>query len=315
MTSQEIQMARAPNACSACKKQKRRCDKQLPQCSLCLRVGRECDYSDTINSSSANSQAIEHRIAELEALLLQKDQQIAELSSRTPDSIQSYNSAARVVCPESNDVFPAMFFLDHEILKEVRPVIPQPRPPIPEGIYGLMGNIETTRRFADLFFETIHTWFPLVSKRKFELLLTSSDFEPTPDIALLLSVMHLLTHEDSKCCTNPRTNIYWTVKNYAAALEANALMTPQVLQSKVLIAVYEIGHSVYPAAYLSVGSCAAFGRALGLDNRKDSPQMLRRSGSWTQDEELRRSWWAILLLDRWVTHISSLPDLTFSHQN
>lgn len=299
MATNGTKPSQALHACSACKKQKRRCDKQLPQCSLCLRVGRECDYNDRLGPPDDNSQALQARIAELENLLHQKDQQVAELSSWTPgSSTQLYSPAARVDSHNLLERFPTMFFLDHEIFKEARPFIPQPRPSIPEHIYRLMGSIENTRRLASLYFETIHTWFPIISKRRFELLLTDAVFEPSPDYALLFPAMHLLIHEDSICCANLRTNIYWTVRDYALALEANNVMTPQVLQSKVLLALYEIGHAIYPAAYISVGACAAFGKALGLDNRKDSPQMLRKSGSWTQDEELRRLWWAILLLDR-----------------
>lgn len=288
----------APHACSACKKQKRRCDKQLPECSLCLRVGRICDYNEATNGSSDNSLALQNRIAELETLLLQRNQRIADLSSQSPESGQLRHSAVRVVSPNPVECFPAMFFLDHEIFNEARPAIPLPRPPMPEDIYEAMGSLENLNRIADRFFDTIHTWFPIISKRRLELLLTDPGFEPSPDIALLFSAMHLLIHEDSGCCSKTRTNTYWTVKNYAVALEVNAVMTPQLLQSKVLIAIYEIGQSIYPAAYLSVGSCATFGKALGLDNRKDSPQMLRRFGAWAELEELRRLWWAILLLDR-----------------
>lgn len=88
-------------------------------------------------------------------------------------------------------------------------------------------------------------------------------------------------------------------------------MTPQLLQANVLVAAYEIGHAIYPGACLFVGRCAIIGKALGLDNRKNAPQMLRRYGAWAELEELRRLWWAILLLDKWVTGESLVPKLTF----
>ncbi|KAK5080692.1 hypothetical protein LTR05_008396 [Lithohypha guttulata] len=40
------------------------------------------------------------------------------------------------------------------------------------------------------------------------------------------------------------------------------------------------------------------GKSFGLDSRKHAPQMLLVPGSWAEQEEIRRSWWAVLLLDR-----------------
>lgn len=262
-------------------------------------MGRLCDYSETPPSVLADSpQALQNRVAELETLLLQKNQQISQLSSQTSGPKQLCAPAARVFNSNPFEVFPSLFFLDYEIFNEARPPIPQPRPPIPEDIYRITGSIDQLKSISGHWFSTIHTWFPILSKKRIELLLADPGLELTPDVALLFSSMHLLTDEESGCRSTVRNNTYWILKDYAAALEANAVMTPQLLQSKVLIALYEIGHAIYPSAYLSVGSCAAFGKALGLDNRKESPQMLRKFGAWAEMEELRRLWWAVLILDR-----------------
>lgn len=262
-------------------------------------MGRACDYDEPRPLSSAdNCQVLQDRITELETLLLQKNQQIVQLTSPPCERKELCNPAARVFNSNPFEVFPSLFFLDHEIFNEARPSIPQPRPGIPDGVYRIMGSIDQLKSIASYWFTTIHTWFPILSKKRIELLLADLGFEPAPDVALLFSTMQLLTDEGTKCGPTMRNDTYWTVKNYAVTLEAYAVMTPQLLQSKVLIALYEIGHAIYPAAYLSIGSCATFGKALGLDNRKNSPQMLRRFGAWAEMEELRRLWWAVLILDR-----------------
>ena len=162
----------------------------------------------------------------------------------------------------------------------------------------MLGDIDGLRKITTRFFTTTHMWFPILSRKRFEIMLNDAGFEPLPDVAILFSAMNLLTDEGSNSRNSTRTNSYWDVKNFAVALEANAVMTPQLLQANVLVALYEIGHAIYPAAYLSVGKCVTLGKALGLDNRKDAPQMLRRFGAWAELEEVRRLWWAILLLDR-----------------
>lgn len=298
MAERENDLELAPQACTACKRQKRKCDKKLPQCSLCLRMMRECNYYESSTPASDRSTVLQDRIAELEALLQQKDKQIQQQSISPCHSRQFYSPAARLVNANPFEQFPALFFLDNEMFKEARMSIPRPSPPVPEDIYQMLGNVDGLKGICERFFTATHTWFPILSKKRFEIMLTDPGFEPLPDVALLFSVMHLLTDEGSNCRNSTRTNSYWSIKNYAVALEANAVMTPQVLQANVLIAAYEIGHAIYPAAYLSVGKCATLGRALGLDNRKDAPQMLRRYGAWAELEELRRVWWAILLLDR-----------------
>ncbi|UKZ53304.1 hypothetical protein TrVGV298_007096 [Trichoderma virens] len=75
-------------------------------------------------------------------------------------------------------------------------------------------------------------------------------------------------------------------------------MSLQVLQATIFVALYEIGHAIYPAAYLTVGACARYGIALGLDQLMTNNSGFDRS--WMEVEEKRRSWWAVLALDRFL---------------
>ncbi|KAL1963623.1 hypothetical protein VTN77DRAFT_7944 [Rasamsonia byssochlamydoides] len=71
------------------------------------------------------------------------------------------------------------------------------------------------------------------------------------------------------------------------------------MQAAILIATYEVAHAIYPAAYLSTGHCARLGYTLGLHDRQ-APQMLPKPATWGGNEELRRSWYAVMILDRYV---------------
>ena len=77
-------------------------------------------------------------------------------------------------------------------------------------------------------------------------------------------------------------------------------MTLQVVQATLLIAVYEIGHAIFPAAYLTTGQSVRLGHVLGLHDRQSYPQVLKRMGAWAEIEEARRTWWGCMLLDRCV---------------
>lgn len=61
---------RAPQACLSCRKQKRKCNKGIPACSLCERMNRPCDYSDALPAPTSDDfMALRQRLAELEGRL------------------------------------------------------------------------------------------------------------------------------------------------------------------------------------------------------------------------------------------------------
>lgn len=98
-----------------------------------------------------------------------------------------------------------------------------------------------------------------------------------------------------------KRTLYKIVKEFYAEVEATGIMSVCILQSALLIAVYEIGNAIYPAAYMTVGSCARYGVALGLDKLMVSLTGQGNLGKpWMEIEEMRRVWWGILILDRYV---------------
>ncbi len=99
-----------------------------------------------------------------------------------------------------------------------------------------------------------------------------------------------------------RDDLYRLAKRFYFEVENTGALSIHVLQAAVLIAIYEVGQAIYPAAYLTVGACARYGAALGIDKT-----CLSQNGdetepcSWIQFEEKRRVWWSILMLDRYVS--------------
>lgn len=92
--------------------------------------------------------------------------------------------------------------------------------------------------------------------------------------------------------------LYWTVKGLQSKIEGLGLISLQLLQAIVLIAGYEVGNGIYPAAYLSVGHAVRLGMILGFHDRQNSIRFFKEADTWTQSEEERRTWWAITILDR-----------------
>ncbi|CAI6088228.1 unnamed protein product [Clonostachys chloroleuca] len=61
-------------------------------------------------------------------------------------------------------------------------------------------------------------------------------------------------------------------------------MSETVLQASLLILLYEIGHGIYPSAFLSAGSCVRYGHAIGLGG----PQKCRLQRPLTRFTQLGR---------------------------
>lgn len=97
---------------------------------------------------------------------------------------------------------------------------------------------------------------------------------------------------------------YLAAKRLYAEMEGAGGFSTQVLQSGVLIALHEFGHAVYPAAYLSIGACARYGISSGMDGTGTS--QVKAPYDWIEAEERKRVWWAVLILDRYVSWVSSV---------
>ena len=297
--------AKALQACVACRKQKRKCNKALPQCFLCVRMGRRCDYSDITPSPNADDFAnLRQQVTSLEARLQSQNRNsgLGWNEPMRPINWDSASSDSDSRCGLDATIFPSAFFLDTEFFNEAQMSNPKPTFPVPRDVANTLGtSILDIQDVVDRYFANIHTWLPFVSKKRMEFALCNTGFELTADFALLLLAMKLIIQVPTGGPRGAISPLYSMTKKYYAAVEAAGIISLQSLQANLLIATYEIGHSIYPAAYVTTGHCARIGHALGLHNRRDAPQLIKRkSGAWAEIEEARRIWWVVMLLDRYV---------------
>lgn len=288
---------RAAQACTACRKQKRKCDKALPHCSLCQRMGRGCDYSDSTPTPNADDFALlRKKVTDLEAKL--ESQHTAFGRSSSFGSRGVVLSALASPNADQISVFPSMFFLEGDMFAEGRMTVPKPDLRVPDEVAATLGSIVDLQDIVGRYFENVHLWLPFISRKRMQLTLSNPRLELTVDLALLLLCMKLITQSPHGNPQVAQTPLYSLAKRQITFVESGALMSLQLLQAIILIAAYEIGHAIYPAAYLTTGQSARLGHLLGLNDRQAVPQVLKRSGAWAEIEETRRTWWACMLLDR-----------------
>ncbi|KAH8809192.1 hypothetical protein F5884DRAFT_794781 [Xylogone sp. PMI_703] len=152
---------------------------------------------------------------------------------------------------------------------------------------------------ATAYFSNIHPWMPVISKTWAYKHLLSSLSPVHADSTLLLLSIELINWIPSTSSADPKTPLYSAVKRFSLELETAGCLTIRTVQAGLLVCLYELGQCIYPAAYISVGACARYAAALGLD--KDIKPGNDTAGlPWDQIEERRRTWWAILILDRFI---------------
>ncbi|PQE29742.1 fungal specific transcription factor domain-containing protein [Rutstroemia sp. NJR-2017a WRK4] len=295
---------RASQACATCRKQKRKCSKDLPQCALCKRMGRICDYSDSSPAPTSDDfNALRTRVIELEGRLNAGNSMAHTPPFATPSSlangadgmpaqqVQAYSTA-----PQQDSAwhtiqnrFPAIAVLD---------------------ILEILGDVSVIQPMLTEYFNTIHKWYPIISQKRLDLNLVNPFWEAGPDLALLFLCMKLITSrpvDGLECAQNP---VYITAKRFIALMEAAGMVSLLVLQSNILVTLYEYGQAIYPAAWMSAGWCVRYGTLLGINGFDESPQLLGPLGTRTEYEERVRTWWGVLIIDRMVSIGSKAHILT-----
>jgi hypothetical protein len=157
-------------------------------------------------------------------------------------------------------------------------------------LQDFVGSKSEMHSHLTLFFATIHPWLSFMDTGGvYEQVLRSLSPNQTEN-ALLLAAMKPLNTNPSRA--DMRSTIYRRMKLMISTIEVTGQLTLRILQSLILIALYELGHAIYPAAYLTIGQCARYGMALGI-NRAIEPNKPA-----TSSEEERRTWWSVIILDR-----------------
>jgi hypothetical protein len=294
-------------ACSSCRKSKKACDKAFPTCSTCLRLLRPCHYEHSAPlppSISNHYKALQRKVAYLENKVKGYQQSFrnqVDLQSASDAASLELSSGYNDFLPPSSplSMLPSIFFLDVHSFQRRGAKLPKPCMPIPDLILGVIGNRVEIRTTVGSYFFSIHPWIAFISQKTLYHDLELSTHEPDLDVALLVLCMKLINIRPRERPADPRTPLYIMTKKFSAMVESEGIGSMRLIQSGILVALYEMGHAIYPAAYLTVGHCARLCQAIGLHDTGGVPQMVEEPETWEATEERRRIWWAVFVLDRY----------------
>jgi Fungal Zn(2)-Cys(6) binuclear cluster domain len=124
----EFAGSKAAQACTACRKQKRKCDKSLPACGLCVRMSRPCDYTDVPQPAPTADDlaALQLKLLELENRLNQTGS-----SSASVEETPMFSPPREPLWHGGVNQFPNVVFLDLDAFRWLDMTIPKPSVEIP----------------------------------------------------------------------------------------------------------------------------------------------------------------------------------------
>ncbi|KUJ08129.1 putative fungal-specific transcription factor, partial [Mollisia scopiformis] len=265
----------ARQVCTSCKTRKRKCDKAFPRCSSCAKSNLTCQYLTVEEKRKSETPAADHGPLWHD---LSASQSHAELNSID---------------------FSTILFLDPSLLQHGQVETAQAATLVPAHLPHLLGDMDEIRAITSRFFQHVHLWMPFICRKRFYDHHLRPPFQAHPDVVLLLLSIKLITTFPPTNPRNPRTLLYNAVKHFHLEVEGSSVSSILVLQAGVLIALYELGHAIYPAAYMSIGACARYAYALGI--HVSGVVSTRKVLTLVEVEERRRVWWAIVILDRFVS--------------
>ncbi|KAJ5619730.1 fungal-specific transcription factor domain protein [Penicillium lagena] len=259
---------------------------------MCPLMRLVCDYTHHPVTAQENE------IVDLRSKVQDLERLIADLSNQSSVIPTPDETIGDLIFETGHpsDFHTQALFLEPEIAHHCKPDMPAAKIAVPESISNVLGDRLQVNQIASHYFQSIHVWMPIISKQKLTRIIAGN---LRADTALLLLCMKLLCHTPN--ASNARNAfLYTAAKQFSSSLETAGLLSLRTLQANLLISVYELGHAIYPAAYVSIGLAARQGIALGIHNHS-APQLPRAPIKWIDWEERRRVWWLILILDRIVT--------------
>lgn len=284
----------APRVCLSCKTQKRKCDKALPSCSACQRGNRQCTYSYPLDRDRSRGDNLRPHFHSLFSPMRSVDHMLSDGVCDFSEDL-SPPSSLRSGQESVSERSLSMFFLDTATWRHAQIPITCPHLSPPQELLSMLGMTTDINDIANVYFENVHPWFPIIWKRGF--FSQTSLLQPPADTILLLACMKIVSEHPRIGLHLSCSPIYIFAKKMCAQMESSGFASTRLLQVVILLALYEIGHGIYPAAYLSVGHAAQVSRLLGF-GCEESIRLFRRSSSWSECEEERRIRYSITVLDR-----------------
>ena len=322
-------------ACQSCRRRKSRCSKQQP-CEQCERLQVECLYDERRRPGFKTGaiESLSQRLANLEqmflgqSLLLQgkfgipagdsvaaptmiaDDSQNALLAATAQVREQSLHTAAQY---KSQATIPSRAQgggsdgVSHSQYAHA-----QSEAPADASRYDPMLPESVVLDLVVWYFDNIHRWIPVLHQRRFRERLNSPEERSNINIILLAITSLSLRFKRPSKISEELSEAISTRCRHAVILRSMECFSVESLQALVILAFDIIGRGQGPSSWSIVGSMTRTVEQLRLDAESTNAEssgvdvdylirrmtFLPRAKTWTEEEERRRVFWCVFMMDR-----------------
>ncbi|KAJ5553305.1 hypothetical protein N7494_002683 [Penicillium frequentans] len=267
--------SKSSKVCANCKARKKRCDKSLPRCRYCADRDLPCLYQ-------TSNHGPRHRLIADSGLASTASPQRPLASTHLLfDRLPSSPHIPR--CVPTSTIESALCVQAQRLLDTT-------------GLY--------LDEISARYFQGIHTFVPIISRRRFHTELLSFGTDPKADFTLLVICMALLIYSADSDRPEPQgehrvedLTHYVATKSLMAQAQALCAPTTHLIQAGVLLAVYEYAHGHPEQAFVTIGSYARMAYAARLRSISSLTRTTTPRTDWTVEEE-SNIWWGIRICER-----------------
>jgi hypothetical protein len=151
------------------------------------------------------------------------------------------------------------------------------------------------------YFTGIHLWIPFLCPETFQKDVILFDSVPSPDFALLLLCMCLVTYNPPKPHPPPIRHdmLYLHTKTLSTQLQVLRRPSSHLIEAAILMSTYEYAHGQPDSALATIAGCARMAYMIGIHRKPELPGW---SNAWN-------TWWAIRIFERMFYCETSMTDV------
>ncbi|RAK98132.1 fungal specific transcription factor domain-containing protein [Aspergillus ibericus CBS 121593] len=161
---------------------------------------------------------------------------------------------------------------------------------------------------AEIFLSSCQRWVAILHKATVRERYRNLQVHGSRDFFLLLLAMGMITRP-LMSGNKPdflRESMYEAVKQLFWDKDSVARPSVTLIQTGVLLSVYEYGHGLLNPSYVTISVCSSMAQVIGLCSPLQAPS-LPRLGSPSSQDEVLHTWWGIVIHERMISLKSHLP--------
>lgn len=163
-------------------------------------------------------------------------------------------------------------------------------------------------RMTSKFFHSVHSYLAFIHRPRFEKRVAASKIKADAEISVLLLSMKLVAEpvNYAQSGADPRqSSVYIAAKHFHRLVQKSKGPSLDLIQSGILLCLYEHNAAIGDAAYKTLANCANMGQLIGLNASNIKPEFGVPDMAAYQ-EECRRTYWALISMD-WYVYLLLLP--------